>query len=173
MAKNRLPRPRRSRYNEKGAEHSAADDRSMWDVAWTDVSRIRAVVCTGTGDWTLMTNAVVKHPIDLVAFDLDGTLLRGDTVCLAIATRLGRRERMFELERLTSREDIRAAREEMATWYRAVPMTELLASLETLQFAPGRARRIRASQAARHPHHRHLDHLGIRGRPRRAHARRG
>lgn len=84
-----------------------------------------------------MSDAVVRHPIDLVAFDLDGTLLRGDTVCLAIATCLGRRARMLELERLTSREDIRRAREEMADWYRSAPMRDLAASLETLQLAPG------------------------------------
>jgi len=34
----------------------------------------------------------------LVAFDLDGTLLRGDTVCEALARRMGHFERMRELE---------------------------------------------------------------------------
>ncbi len=36
--------------------------------------------------------------IRLVAFDLDGTLLRGDTVCEVLARRLGRLDRMRELE---------------------------------------------------------------------------
>ncbi len=36
-------------------------------------------------------------PIKLVAFDLDGTLLRGSTVCQVLAGALGRAERMNEL----------------------------------------------------------------------------
>ena len=35
-----------------------------------------------------------RGPIRLAAFDLDGTLLRGETVCEAIARPLGRLERM-------------------------------------------------------------------------------
>ena len=79
----------------------------------------------------------VKQPILLVAFDLDGTLLRGDTVCLALATQLGKRERMQEMERLTARDDIAAAREEMAAWYRGVPIDDLCASLAAIPLAPG------------------------------------
>ena len=38
----------------------------------------------------------------LAAFDLDGTLLRGQTACEAISKGIGRIERMRELERLES-----------------------------------------------------------------------
>jgi len=43
----------------------------------------------------------------LVAFDLDGTLLRGSTVCECIADGLGRRAEMARFERLTAQDDIR------------------------------------------------------------------
>src|SRR6266567_6787443 len=79
----------------------------------------------------------VRHPIGLAAFDLDGTLLRGQTVCEAIALQLGHSGRMRELESLTEPDDIRAAREEMVEWYRLVPVSELHAALGSLQFAPG------------------------------------
>ncbi|MGH2458877.1 MAG: HAD-IB family phosphatase [Chloroflexota bacterium] len=82
-----------------------------------------------------MTNAT--RPIALVAFDLDGTLVRGDTICLAIATHLGRRDRMLAMERLTAREAIISAREEMAGWYRSRPMSELCDALKALPLAPG------------------------------------
>lgn len=81
--------------------------------------------------------SMLDLPAKLVAFDLDGTLLRGDTACLAIATRLGQRERMLEMERLTERDDILAAREEMTGWYQSVSMADLCASLEELVLAPG------------------------------------
>jgi len=60
-------------------------------------------------------------PIRLVAFDLDGTLIRADTCCEALARPLGRLERMREFERRTTVEDIAAARVEMAGWYGGVP----------------------------------------------------
>lgn len=84
-----------------------------------------------------LTGRDVNRPIRLVAFDLDGTLLRGDTGCLALATPLGKRERMLEMERLTERDAIAAAREEMAGWYRAVSMKDLCASLTAVLLAPG------------------------------------
>ena len=56
----------------------------------------------------------------LVAFDLGGTLLRGRTVCEVLAESLGRRERMQQLERVTSQADLLRSREEMAAWYRPV-----------------------------------------------------
>jgi hypothetical protein len=40
------------------------------------------------------------------------------TVCEILAEPLGRLGRMRELERFSSDADLRAAREEMATWYR-------------------------------------------------------
>ncbi len=74
--------------------------------------------------------------VRLVAFDLDGTLTRGDTVCEAIARRIGRLERMREIERLTPLPDPRAAREEMASWYRARPQHEILDALTDVRLAP-------------------------------------
>ena len=75
----------------------------------------------------------------LVVFDLDGTLLRGQTVCKVIAQSLGRLPRMQEFERLKDRHQIAAAREEMALWYRDVPHASILDSLQNVQLAPGLA----------------------------------
>ena len=71
------------------------------------------------------------------AFDLDGTLLRGDTVLEAIARPLGRLDRTREFERLTQRADIKMAREEVATWYEGHGFSELRSYLETMNLAPG------------------------------------
>lgn len=76
-------------------------------------------------------------PIRLVAFDLDGTLLRGETVCEVLARPLGRLDRMREFESLREAVEIEAARGEMACWYAAVPPDQLLAPLESLRLAPG------------------------------------
>jgi phosphoserine phosphatase len=73
----------------------------------------------------------------LVAFDLDGTLLRGRTVCEGIAARLGRLARMQELERLRERRDIEAARAEMLSWYAPHSHAELCAELPGVTIAPG------------------------------------
>jgi len=81
----------------------------------------------------------MTQPRALVVFDLDGTLLRGPTVCEVLAQRLGRLPRMQEFERLKHREGISAAREEMALWYRDVPRSTLLQSLSHVQQAPGLA----------------------------------
>ena len=86
--------------------------------------------------------------VRLVAFDLDGTLTRGDTVCEAIARRIGRLERMQEFERLTPLSDPHAVRAEMASWYRAHPRQELLAALEDIRLAPGAEEGIRRLHAA-------------------------
>ncbi len=73
----------------------------------------------------------------LVAFDLDGTLTRGDTICEAIARRIGRLERMREIERGVPLDDPRDAGREMVSWYRAHPRGDLLAALEDVRLAPG------------------------------------
>ena len=54
--------------------------------------------------------------VRIAAFDLDGTLTRGQTACEAIAEGIGHIGRMRELEQLESSqiEEIMAAREEMA-----------------------------------------------------------
>jgi phosphoserine phosphatase len=49
----------------------------------------------------------------LVLFDLDGTLLRGQTVCEVMAYLLGRLGEMKRFEGLTGRAEIAAARMEM------------------------------------------------------------
>ena len=75
--------------------------------------------------------------IRLVAFDLDGTLIRADTCCEAIARPLGRLARMREFERYTTRAEIAAARAEMATWYGDTPHADLCAPLAAVPLAPG------------------------------------
>ncbi len=74
----------------------------------------------------------------LVAFDLDGTLLRGETVCEAIARGIGHLPRMQELERLQSDdvEGMTAAREEMAEWYSLFTFDELCRPLASIPVAP-------------------------------------
>jgi phosphoserine phosphatase len=77
----------------------------------------------------------------LVAFDLDGTLIRGDTVCEALARKLGHLERMRELEAIheerQDRESLRSLRQELAVYYRGVPAIELQSCLSALTLAPG------------------------------------
>ena len=76
--------------------------------------------------------------VDTVVFDLDGTLLRGPTVCEVLARPLGRLERMQEIEQLaTDRDELAAARVEMAEWYLEVERDWLLACLDEAELAPG------------------------------------
>jgi phosphoserine phosphatase len=79
--------------------------------------------------------------VRLVAFDLDGTLARGDTVCEVLARKLGHVARMRELEAMAARrrdrESIRLLRDETAKYYRDVTLTELRAHLGSLTLAPG------------------------------------
>ena len=82
--------------------------------------------------------------IRLVVFDLDGTLTRGDTVCCVLAHRLGRYQRMLELEQTISDEPgIIRMREELVGYYRGWSDAELTACLDALVWAPG------AEEAAR------------------------
>jgi phosphoserine phosphatase len=73
----------------------------------------------------------------IVAFDLDGTLLRGPTVCELLAERLGRLPRMRQLEALSTEAEIAGARAEMASWYRGVAPAELRRAVESARWAPG------------------------------------
>ncbi len=75
----------------------------------------------------------------LAAFDLDGTLLRGQTACEAIAKGIGRLGRMRELEQLESDqiEEITSAREEMVEWYSPFTFDELCEHLTAARVAPG------------------------------------
>ena len=78
-----------------------------------------------------------RTPIRLVAFDLDGTLLRHYTVCEILANQLGTSERMRQLEQLRQPDDIRQAREEMLEWYRFHSLTQLCSFLPNAHLAPG------------------------------------
>jgi phosphoserine phosphatase len=73
----------------------------------------------------------------LVVFDLDGTLLRGSTVCEVLAAPVGRSAEMAEFERLDTIDDIRAARATMFTWYGHRPVDELCRWLGDAALAPG------------------------------------
>ena len=75
----------------------------------------------------------------LVCFDLDGTLLRGRTVCEVLAEPLGRRREMEQLEssKPTSKQQIVEARAEMARWYDGIPLAELQSYCEDAVWAPG------------------------------------
>ena len=79
----------------------------------------------------------MHHPTGLAVFDLDGTLLRGATVCEVLAESLGHIERMRQLERFVDDDELRAAREEMAGWYQSVGFARLGASLAGARLAPG------------------------------------
>jgi len=82
--------------------------------------------------------------IRLVAFDLDGTLTRGDTVCETIARRLGHLRRVRELEALCAerrdRDSLRLLRTELASIYRGATRARLRSSLSSLILAPGARR---------------------------------
>ena len=75
----------------------------------------------------------------LAVFDLDGTLLRGPTVCEVLAAPLGKAQRMAEFESFRSPSERQAAREEIARWYSAAGMASVMASLGGAQLAEGAA----------------------------------
>ncbi len=85
--------------------------------------------------------------IRLVAFDLDGTLLRGDTVCQAIARRMGHLTRMNEIERLQDFAAIAAARSELAGYYQSHSRKELESHVAICQLAPGTEQGLQLLQA--------------------------
>jgi HAD superfamily phosphoserine phosphatase-like hydrolase len=74
--------------------------------------------------------------VRLVAFDLDGTLIRGPTICESLAEPLGKLSRMREFEQLRDLAQIRAARQEMLTWY-GEPLIALCENLKDVDIAPG------------------------------------
>jgi HAD superfamily phosphoserine phosphatase-like hydrolase len=75
--------------------------------------------------------------IRLAAFDLDGTLTHGPTVCQVLAEPLGQRARMDAIERLHDQQAIRAARHEMAGWYQGRTVEQLCACLDPVTLATG------------------------------------
>ena len=100
----------------------------------------------GEGDRDLTVALPMRYPpwempphsrrVRLVAFDLDGTLIRGPTICETLAEPLGKLSRMREIELLRDLAQIRAAREEMLGWY-GEPLTALCEKLTDVAIAPG------------------------------------
>jgi phosphoserine phosphatase len=84
----------------------------------------------------------------VVALDLDGTLLRGDTVCEVLAKPLGRIDEMKRFEALTAEEDIENARVEMAEWFKGHPIETLQDHLQNARWAPGAHEAVRRLQDA-------------------------
>lgn len=77
--------------------------------------------------------------IRLAAFDLDGTIVRGETCVQAIARTIGREEECASFERLGMRDvhSVAAAREAMVEWYRPYALVKLTSGLSDLPLAPG------------------------------------
>ena len=75
--------------------------------------------------------------VDLAVFDLDGTLLRGRTVCEILAGPIGRLEEMQAIERITDRDEMTAARVAMAEWYVDLERDLVLEWLDGAELAPG------------------------------------
>ena len=77
----------------------------------------------------------LSHGVRLAAFDLDGTVVRGPTICESLAESLGKLPRMREIEQLRDLAQIRAARQEMLGWYGDAP--HALYDKLSLELAPG------------------------------------
>lgn len=73
----------------------------------------------------------------VAVFDLDGTLLRGDTVCEVLAKPLGRLAEMKRFEQLTTEADVADARAQMVEWYQANTIDALHRHLRNARWAPG------------------------------------
>jgi phosphoserine phosphatase len=87
-----------------------------------------------------LEDAAMTMPPKLVAFDVDGTLLRGETICECPARGIGKIQEMRAFERLTSLPEIWAARRVMAAWCQSSTggnREALLAHLDMAQLAPG------------------------------------
>jgi len=84
----------------------------------------------------------------IAAFDLDGTLLRGDTVCEVLAKQLGRLEEMKRFETFKAESDIADGRAQMVEWYRDYSVGDLQAYLDNVSWAPGAHEAIRQLREA-------------------------
>jgi HAD superfamily phosphoserine phosphatase-like hydrolase len=84
----------------------------------------------------------------MAVFDLDGTLLRGETVCELLARPLGRINQMKQFEQLSSEADIAEARSEMVQWYRDHSIESLQQHLQGAMWAPGARDAVRELNAA-------------------------
>ncbi len=79
----------------------------------------------------------------LAVFDLDGTLLRGDTVCEVLAKPIGRLEEIKQFQCLTSEPEIIAGRIQMAAWYKEHSIADLKGFMKNVHWAPGAHEAIR------------------------------
>jgi HAD superfamily phosphoserine phosphatase-like hydrolase len=96
-------------------------------------------MATPTREMLVGSRPLSDQPFGLAVFDLDGTLLRGPTVCEVLARALGRLDHMKQLETLItglSDIDIAAAREEMVRWYQEMSLVELTSRLRSVTIAP-------------------------------------
>lgn len=73
----------------------------------------------------------------LIAFDVDGTLLRGENICGCIARNIGRTAEMDAFELFRSREEITLGRQTMLEWYSPFSRETLIEYLQDLHLAPG------------------------------------
>jgi phosphoserine phosphatase len=79
---------------------------------------------------------IAQQPRGLIVFDLDGTLIRGPSVCEIFAAHLGRLEAQQGFEKLQSLAELSEARREMARWYSAVARSALVELLTEAPLAP-------------------------------------
>jgi HAD superfamily phosphoserine phosphatase-like hydrolase len=91
---------------------------------------------------------MTQAPRGIVAFDLDGTLLRGETVCEVLAKPLGRIDQMRAFERYQSEAEIADARRQMMAWYEGHTHEALCGHLRNATWAPGACRAVRDLQKA-------------------------
>ncbi len=75
--------------------------------------------------------------IRFVAFDVDGTLLRGDSICMGIAKGIGRVDRMSELEAGHILTDVERGPAEIGSWYLPLGRAAVESHLANLTIAPG------------------------------------
>jgi phosphoserine phosphatase len=95
------------------------------------------------------------HPVQLAAFDLDETLIRGPTICETLAERLGKLPRMREIEQMRDLAEVHAARDEMLGWYGDGP-------LYRCGDCTRRGAGVHAPCTARRAHRHCLDYLELR-----------
>jgi HAD superfamily phosphoserine phosphatase-like hydrolase len=106
---------------------------------WASDGDAKGCMVTPTDEMLAGSEPLSDRPFGLAVFDLDGTLLRGPTVCEVLARALGRLDHMRQLEALIAglRDiDIAAAREEMVRWYREVSPADLTSRLGLVTLAP-------------------------------------
>ncbi|MFK0209177.1 haloacid dehalogenase-like hydrolase [Agrobacterium sp. NPDC090283] len=72
-----------------------------------------------------------------MAFDVDGTLLRGENICGCIARNIGRTAEMDAFELFRSREEITAGRQKMLEWYAPYNRATLIEYLQEVRLASG------------------------------------